>query len=218
MATFQEIIQRVQVRLRMANGVDVQTYAQPVIAEFVQYSFTQLFDRRWWKRHRRESIHVLGNGTGLVVDDLSSLIKLYEDLRYVFIEDSNGKTLQTSPLPEVVNNVNITQVSLTSIQPWGDPTKVFRVLPLTVTGQVRLIYRTRPNKFTDNDEVPFDEDCLVLAAAFEYASDDATNPRQIERLQSMLAARIDRLEKMEDQQQKSLYSYDSSGLNEWRDR
>jgi hypothetical protein len=201
----------------MGSGVDVQVYADPVIAEMLNYTFKQLFEKRFWSFNRKETVHTLGVN-GLVTDSLVDKIKSYTDLRYVFLETAIGTpSINNKPLPEAPGNINPSSIYLTSIRQYSDPTKVFQVLPVTTTGFVRLVYRTNTQPFVDSDEVPMDDHLMILAAAYEFLSDEGTNTVAVKRLEDQMKARLSVLEKAELEKEKSLYSYTMGGLDSWRD-
>ena len=71
----------------------------------------------------------------------------------------------------------------------NDTAKVFRVWPRTSTGDIDVFYRTKPDTFTGDIEVDFDDQVLILGAAWDYLEDDGTNPGASEKMERMYLER-----------------------------
>ena len=67
--------------------------------------------------------------------------------------------------------------------------KIFRILPETTTGKVRVTYRTKPPPFLANDQVKLDDDLLVCATCFNYLADDEDAPNAIKKFSDATAKR-----------------------------
>jgi hypothetical protein len=211
MATLGQLITRTLTRLRSQGGLDIQVYTQPVLAEMIQHKFDVLFDRRFWNRFIKRGSWTLDGATGVVTADLSSEIKRFEDIRYVWPQSYRNHIPILSP------QIPTQFVSLTCFGPNPNPQKVFTVYPITTAGPVHLMYRTKPPTFTETDEVPFDDQILILGACLDYLADEGASDMMVEKYNSMYMDRLDRLEKLEDNNSRSLYSQSLETAFMWRD-
>jgi hypothetical protein len=198
MATFAKLIERTAVRLSQVAGSSVQLYSEDRIAEMVQHKFDVLFDEAFWGQFVTfgESM-TLDGSTGVVTTDLSSKIKRFDDIRVIFPDDSNTPL---SALPEATLNPDtITGTTPAFYSPSTSALKVFKIWPLASTGSIQVTYRTKPDAFVDSDVVDFDDQALILGAAFDYAEDDGTNPAATDKLQNMFESRVKQLRNMRNE-------------------
>lgn len=212
MATFGTLITRCLTRLRQQGGLDVNVYSQPVIAEMLQHKFDTLFDRRFWDRHLVSSTWALDGTTGLITADISALVKQFNDIKNVWPDGYRN------PIPRLDKNVNPEYVNNTVFAPHAVATKVFKIYPVTTSGTITVSYRTKSTPFVEDDEVPFDEQCLILGTCYDFLSDDGADRVMIEKFMGMYRDRLDRLEKLEDQHGHSLHSQTAAIVTEWHDR
>jgi hypothetical protein len=212
MATFGQLISRCLIRLRQQGGLDVNIYSQPVIAEMLQHKFDTLFDRRFWRRHTTTSTWTLDGTTGQVTADISAQIKEFNDIKGIWPTDYRN------PLPILDESVNPDFINMLVFGSSADPTKVFKLYPESTTGNVRVKYRTRPDPFTENDTVPFDDQILIVGTCFDFLSDEAADATNVRKFLQMYQDRLDRLEKLEDNHTRSYYSQSSATVNDWHDR
>ena len=187
MTTLNDLVQRTITRLSMVNGTSVQTYAEDRIASYIQDKFNALFDEAWWDQFVDRITLTLDGVSGTHTGDLSLLVKRYQDIQKVFPEGSD-KCL--TRLPTTINAARLSGGTPIYISAQPNMNKVFRVYPINAIGNINIVYRTKPDRFLPNDIVNFDEDALVLGAAYDYASDDATNPMQVDKLKVMFESRV----------------------------
>lgn len=207
--TMEDLIGQVLRRLSMYGGIDTQTYAQDRILDIIQEKFDMLFDRLWWPAYTVEGEAMTLDGTlGVVTADLTSKIKRYEDLRYVFYEKDEH------PLPGRPSNVNPNEIRLRCIGPTAT-NKIFRVYPATLTGTVRVTYRTKPDTFGLDSEILLDATLLKLYACADYLEDDGTNPTAVEKFNNLANERLSQFETMLQQQSISMHRYTASVQTEW---
>lgn len=199
MATFNDIIQKVIVRISQVPGTSVQTYAEGRIGDMVQHKFNVLFDDFWWSQFQGWTTGTLDGTTGVVTADLSNSVKRWVDIKRVFYD-----TDQT-PLPQLPISVNPYALSAGGrprfIDPYpADSAKVFRVWPNDATGTLRINYRTKPADFGTSDTVNMDDQVLILGAAYDYLEDDGTNPGATEKFRVMFEQRLRQLKMAESEQ------------------
>jgi len=192
MATLAELIERTAVRLSQVAGTSVQLYSEDRIAEMIQHKFDVLFDETWWSQFMTfGATYTLDGSTGVVTSDLSSLIRRFEDIRAIYPDQSN---IGLPVLPEAtLNPTTLSGVSPAYYSANSSSTKVFTIWPKASTGDIQLTYRTKPVAFTSDVEIDFDEQVLILGAAFDYAEDDGTNPGATDKLQGLFESRVRQL-------------------------
>lgn len=211
MATFGDLITRTMTRVRLQGGLDVQTYAQPLIAEMLQHKFDTLFDRRFWKHLRVYETLSLDGTTGQVTADVSDRIKRFMDVRYIWPENYRR------PIPELPGNVNPAHVTMICFRPINDATKVFQVLPKTSSFDIEVCYRTKLDAFTETDEVPMDDQLLILGTCYDYAIDKGADGTKIQKFLNMYRDRLNSLESNEDNNTFSMQSPTATSVNEWHE-
>lgn len=198
MATFAKLIERTATRLSQVAGASVQLYSEDRIAEMIQHKFDVLFDEAWWGQFVTfGETMTLNASTGVVTIDVSDKIKRFDDIRVIYPDDSNTPL---SALPEAtLNPSTITGTTPGFFSQSSDTTKVFKVWPLASTGDIQVTYRTKPDAFVDSDVVNFDEQALILGAAFDYSEDDGTNPAATDKLQNMFESRVKQLRNLRNE-------------------
>lgn len=199
MATFNDIIQKVIVRVSQVPGTSVQTYAESRIGDMVQHKFDVLFDDFWWPQFQNWITGTLDGTLGVVTADLTNLIRRWQDIKRVFYD------VDMVPLPQIPISVNPFSLSAGGrprfIDPYpADASKVFRVWPNDATGTLRINYRTKPTNFVTTDTVDFDDQVLILGATYDYLEDDGTNPGATEKFRTMFEQRLRQLKTTSSEQ------------------
>lgn len=185
MPTLRELIDGTLERLSLASGVDTQVYSEVPITRMIQHKFDVLFDKYWWPQFTHVGTYTLDGTTGIITGDISTDIKRWKDLRFVYPGTSDIS------LPRMPTRGNPANVKRKSIGPYNDPTKLFRVWPLNTTGDVTVVGRTYPDKFeNDDDIVDLDEHLIILGTAYDYLNGIGTNPAEEEKLLAMFNARL----------------------------
>lgn len=178
------LVTRVEKRLRMVAGVSVQLYAEDHILHSIQTAFDRLFMLRWWPSYMSWSTWTLDGATGKITSDLTALIKDFVDIRKIWYDTSDES------LSRVPANLRAGRLTGTRARYWEplkqDVIRVFRILPITTTGDVHVHYRTKPNDFATDDTIYLDALLLELAAAYEYVIADGANPGHGQMLLGML--------------------------------
>src|SRR6478735_4074980 len=139
--TLRQAIDKTLDRISLATGSDTQTYSELPIKQMIQHKFDALFDEHWWPQFRFEGQFTLDGSTGVITADISSDIRRYDDIRYVW-HDKDSR-----PLPRAPGLVNPTSLKRKCIAPVGLPDKLFKVYPATTTGDVYLVGRSHPGEF-----------------------------------------------------------------------
>ena len=212
MATLGDIIIRVQQLLSVAAGLSAQTYGQPKIVQYVQMAYEDLFNRRFWDDYTRETTYNLNGTTGKTVEDLSSVIKSFKDIEYIWYEDYNN------PLGRAPTNRSNSVIRMASFAPDMDAACPFVILPVDLTGTIKVRYRTKDTlPYTETSVVNMHEELIVRAAAAMYVSFDGANSTAIQVLNNSYSTMLATLERLEGQHSKSLYSYDNPSVDRWHD-
>ena len=196
MATLSQLVARTADRLSMVAGTGVQVYAEDRIAEMIQHKFDVLFDEVFWPQFCTWYEWTLDATLGVVTTDLTDILKRYEDIQVVFPENSNTALTKLSNL--TTNPFELTGTTPINYEALGPTysnktTKVFRVWPLAATGDIILRVRTKPDTFTSEDEIDFDDQSLILGSVFDYLEDDGTNPNATQKFQLLFEARVKQL-------------------------
>lgn len=221
MVLFDDVIQRVIRRISQVPGTSVQVYAEERIGDMVQHKFEVLFEEVWWNQFLHWKTATLDGVTGVVTIDLSTLVngnndpiglKRFEDIKKV-IPGTRSKGLKL--FPESLNPDNLTGATPRYLEAVGDSEKVFRVLPITATGNLNIRYRARPADFALGDDIDFDAQALILGAAYDYLEDDGTNPGATDKMAGFFEARVKQLKKSRSWLPHALDPQQSDTVDDW---
>lgn len=207
MSTLTQLITRVEERLSMAAGNAVQIYAEDRIGEMIQHKFDVLFDLRFWPQFSDWITVALDGTLGVSTTDLTSYIKRFEDIGVIYKENSDTHLNILSPLTSNPNNYS--GVSSKMYGANSSAAKVFTVWPKTATGNLDIYYRNKPDPFVSTDEIDFDDQALILGAAWDYLEDDGTNPNASQKMQILFENRVKQLEGNLDKKPIALDPYTS---------
>ena len=212
MATLAEIITRVQNLLSLAGGLNVQTYAQPKIVEFITMGYNTLYKKHFWTDYTTVEKFTLDGTTGRVTADLSAKIKSFKDIEYIWYKD------YATPLPIAPANRSPDMIRQLSFSNSGIASCPFVIYPIDNTGEVWVSYRTKATlPFAETDEIPMDDELLVRWAVMMYLTFDNANQAAISLVTKMYSDYLNELEKLEDNHAKSLYSNTAQTVTEWHD-
>jgi hypothetical protein len=197
MTTFSQLIARTADRLSQASGTGVQVYAEDRIGEMIQHKFDILFDRQFWPQFCTWQQVTLDGTLGVATVDFTDIIKRFVDIQVIYPENSN--TMLTKLSQSTLNPFNLSGTSPVHFEALGPTatnktTKVFNIWPKTATGDIILRYRTKPDTFTLQDTVDFDDQALILGATYDYLEDDGTNPNATQKFQGLFESRVEQLE------------------------
>ncbi len=188
--------------MSMVEGTGVQIYAEDRIAEMIQHKFDILFDERFWNQFLAWATWTLDETLGVVTVDLTDIVKRFEDIRVIYPENFTTPLTELSAITQ--NPFQLTGSRPQQFEANNDIVKPFRIWPLTSTGNIVVQYRTKPEPFTDEDIVPFDDQALILGAAYDYLEDDGTNPNATQKFQNLFESRVIQLKKQADKNPVSL--------------
>jgi hypothetical protein len=174
----------------MQDGIDVQTYTEDRLKMAINHRFTALFDEYWWEEYTyHQELYTLDGMTGQVTADLTNIIRKYADIQGIFNQYS------LHPLPRAPSNIRIEDITNPCVQAVPNPAKVFRILPVTETGDLRITYRRRPARFTvDEDVILLDDELMILGSIWDIMEDDSTNPGAADKFRAMYMERKKLLE------------------------
>lgn len=187
--TTAQLVLNVYRKISLVSGASVQRYAQDVVLMYLQDTYDELFKKFWWDQFRHREVMTLDGTTGTVTTDLSEKIKEPDDIKAIFPEDGS-KSLSTPP--GYYNPDLITGTRPLFFEKIADASKLFRILPVTSTGNVTVVYRTKPAPLNIEDaaKIPFDSLVLEYGAAHKYLVDDGSNPAQEQKFQNQFASRV----------------------------
>ncbi len=191
----------------MVAGAGVQIYAENRIAEMIQHKFDVLFEERFWPQFNTWVIWTLDGTLGVVTDDLTDKVKRFVDVRVIFPANSNAALTKISALtqnPFVLSGSTPIHYDALGPNDSNKTQKVFFIWPKTSTGDIVAQYRTKPETFTANDVVDFDDQALILGATFDYLEDDGTNPNATTKFQTLFESRVEQLTRSLDKDPISL--------------
>lgn len=174
MATIEQLVERIETRLFLAAGMDVQTHAEDQIMEMLRGVYTTLFDDFWYPEYTFYTQQDVLASTGEITGDISSLVLRYKDLHSVFWDECDDA------LPRFVPGVAPSRIRTRGITPSPNAGKIFTVLPLDEDGPVHIWYRKRIADEVWDDQIittdiPFDDEVLMYGVVYEFLVMDASN-------------------------------------------
>lgn len=174
MASIETLVERIETRLFLLSGLDVQIHAEEQIVEMLRGVYNAQFDDFWDQEYLLYQSYQLNGTTGIITGDLSSTVLRYKDIHSVYLDDHD------TPLPKVTPGSNINHLRREAMMPSGNPASVFKVLPANTTGTVGIWYRTRiadaiwaNNQY--QTEINMDDELLLLGVVFEFLVNDDSN-------------------------------------------
>lgn len=172
--TFGDLVVRTQKELRQISGLLHQTYSEDYIRHYINVAFRDAFRRAWWPEHTNWYTWTLDGTTGEVTDDISAILKHYRDIRGIWYDERRHRI---SRLPPEVDPEDHTNSNVVYWEPLSDgDLKVFRIVPITTSGTIRIHCRTMPAEYVNDDDViHLDADMLMYAAAWKNLAADNTN-------------------------------------------
>jgi len=214
MAQIKELLYRVETRVALAQGLDVQIHAEERIIEIIRHKYNSVFDQMWWDDYMNLGTFQLDGTTGVVVEDLTNLIRRFHDIHSVFLENDD------QPLPVASRAFNPNNIRRPSIISNSDVTKVFKVVPTDTTGPVYVWYRTvlPDSVWTDGayeTEVNMDAELIITGSCYDFLIDDGTNQAAADKFKALFDGRYKQLSGLEHHHNISKSSQGSSIPNDW---
>lgn len=199
--TLEQLITRVEQRLFLAAGLNVQLNVEDGFVEMARHKYTVLVDDLWLDDYMEMQTFTLDGTTGRVTDDLAAaFLTKGKDIKCIFYDQDD------IPLPRLSQGTNPTQVRRTCVRfvPESSPNadKVFQIYPISTSGQVHVWFRTRlaDGEWDVGDPamtIPMDAELMILGTAYDYLSSDGSNMDDAGKLKSMFDARLDQLKKVQ---------------------
>lgn len=207
MATFEQLITRTITRLSMVPGYGVQTYAEDQIAEMIWHKFLVARDSLWWDDMMSFATLTL-DADGVPTDNIvrtppltpvgdEIVINKYSDIQHAWYGS------EPYPMKSMPRRRNPTERLPYARLKAPHTDKVIKFYNCE-SGTVTVRYRTYYEIFNAQDEVPFDEQLLILGAAWDYLEDDGSNPMQIEKFKNLYVERMELLASAENNEELSL--------------
>lgn len=174
MATIKSLIERIETRLFMISGLDVQIHAEGQLEEMLRGVYNTLFDDFWHPDYTLYRSGQLDGSTGQITDDLTDVIRRFKDLHTIYYDEDED------PLPRVTPGTSLGRVRTRSVMPSGDPKTVFKIVPFDTTGPVHFWYRTKiaDKVWEDQDydtTINMDDEVLMLGVMYEWLVNDDSN-------------------------------------------
>lgn len=174
MATIESLIERIEKRLFLVSGIDVQLHAEDQLIEMLRGVYDTLFDDFWYPEYTYFMSGTLDGTTGQITADIDTQILRYKDIHSVFWDEDEV------PLPQVMPGTSLNRIRRRSVMPSANPQKVFKVVPVDETGPVHIWYRTKiaDSVWEDNEldtQIPFDDDVLMYGVVYEFLLMDGSN-------------------------------------------
>lgn len=191
--TLEALITETQQKLYQAAGPAVQVYSEDLLAQKLNEAFDRCFSAKFWPQFLKREVRTLDGVTGKTTAPFT-YVKEWGDVHSVFRSNSS---VPIPTMPESYNLLGLpTGTAPRFIEP-SDDTTLFTIYPLTSTGQIVVVGRNRPanaGNFAATETVPFDYLALEYLAAWEYATDEASNAAMAVKFQSLFNNRMKQLE------------------------
>jgi hypothetical protein len=191
--TLETLITETQQKMYQAAGPGVQVYSEDLIAQKILEAFDRCFKAKFWPQFLKREVRTLDGVTGKVSAPFT-YIKEWDDVHSVFRSNSSN------PIPTMPESYNLLDLSAHTTPKFLEPsndTTLFTVYPLTSTGQIVVVGRGQPTgwgAYTATDTIPFDYLALEYLAAWEYATDEASNAAMAAKFQQLFNSRMNQLE------------------------
>lgn len=193
MATIAELIERVEQRLFLLPGLDVQIHAEGQLEEMLRSTYNELFDDFWFIEHMKFMTSQLNGTSGEIVDNISQDVLRYKDIHSVYYDEHDD------PLPMITAAIAPSRIRTRSIMPSGKPESVFKMYPVTETGPLHFWYRTKIADSVWKDQkydtpVNMDDEILLHGTMVTYLTLDDSNKEATDLYKGKFALRKRQLE------------------------
>lgn len=200
MITLEQLITRVEQRLLLAAGLNVQIHAEDTFVEMARHAYTVCADDLWLDDYLEIETWTLDGVNGYVVENIEDKLRKFIDIQYVYYDND------TQPMPRMNAATNPTTIKRRSLRAIpktnANAAKRFQVYPKDTTGPVTVVYRTRMDDTAWDTadpemEIPMDSELMVLATTFDYLSSDGSNIDDANKVQAMYQRRLAQIQKNE---------------------
>lgn len=198
-ATVGTLIARIEARMALAAGIDVQTVDEPRLMEMLRHKYNVVFDANWWYDYLTLEEFTTNGTTGVITGTVADKIRRFADIHSVF---SNR---DPNPLPLLTLGANPLLRNRSALAPFtSDATKMFKVYPIDTAATIQVWYRTRMpdedwEEGDDDVEVNMDDELLIAGTVADYIFDDGSNPEAADKYLKMYQDRLDQLQKLQFQ-------------------
>lgn len=193
MATIEQLVTRIETRLALVAGLDVQIHAEDRLIEMLRHKYNTLFDEYWDHTRTLFLSTTVNPATGYVAADLTTLIRRFDDIHSVYYDQDD------LPLPQLAVGINPNRVRTRCITPDSDPSHVFKIVGTGVSAVgVGIWYRTKiaDAVWTDGiyeTEINMDDEVLMLGVVAEFLVTDDSNQNAAQMYSSLFAQRLKQL-------------------------
>lgn len=196
--TAQNLITEVEKAIFQVAGAAVQGYSEDLILSKIQDAFLFMAEDPDvnWKRFQNRTFvtRTLDGTTGRTTVSVASSVGNFNDITAVYPDGTN-----TELVSGVVDQNPVLLEGNSPLQFIADDVDIMRVLPITATGNIVIVYRKYPAfPFIKTTVVPFDYLAIKYYVAWDYMVDDGTNPGAAEKLRQQFETRYKHLMKMQD--------------------
>ena len=191
------LVVQIQRELYQVAGIGTQIYSEDLIVQRINDAFITFFEDKdiTWKRFLGDVTYTLNGTTGEATTSVDSDFLAYEDIISVFPSNSD---IPLNLPPSNRNPALITGSQAMYVGPSSTAHKIFRVLPLTATGNVVAVGKLRPATwpFDDlqQDTVPFDYLAIAYYVCWQMTIDDSINSGGAEKFKAMYTNRYKQVE------------------------
>lgn len=197
MTTVAEAIQKVALNMSLATGVNINTYSNDQVGQYLGNANLMLMEKANWPELSVNAVKTLDGTTGKATVAFTSadLFTTHRRIKAVYWEGMRGKV----PMLTNYNNTLFDPVPEIGWMPTNivdDPTHqyIIKLKPVTLTGRMAIVYDATAD-FDDPDTViPFDELLHVWIATWMWAEDDGTNAGQAEKYLNLWQDRLKDIE------------------------
>lgn len=216
MATIEQLIERIETRLFLAAGIDVQTHAEDQLLEMIRGVYETLFEDFWYPEYTYQMSATLDGTTGQVTTDLSAEILRFKDIHSIFYDEDD------TPLPRVIPGTSFGRIRTRSIMPSSNAARVFKLVPIDETGDVHIWYRKRiADSVWENQtlttEIPFDDNVIMYGVVYEWLVNDDSNQTATQEYKQKYIGRQQQMRDAQWQIPISKRSLERDGpLTDWR--
>jgi hypothetical protein len=190
--TFEDIMNDMITEMHLVDGTSTQLYAEDILAQKAQRSFNMIFDKFWIKEYMQWYERTIDGTNGTCTVGITD-IKQYDDIRVVFVADSDTEIPE---LPDALNPFNITGTQVLYREATTDDAQGrIKFWPLTATTSIVIQARNHPGQLTSTTNIHLDREAMKLGALWELYEEDGDNPSAAAKFQSLYESRLKQLNK-----------------------
>lgn len=192
--TAEAVLSRTLYNLAQVPGVSVQLYSEDVIYEYIRTGFYMYVRQYDWPSYNEWLTATLDGTLGVVTRDLTvtesgvyeRTLNGYDDIINIYPDDYETALTE---LPSGLSPDKVTGTSPRYYRPYYNNDKLFRIVPYTTTGDIRINFKPIPTEVIATTPLYLDPTLLTLFATHMYLAVDGTNAQASELFQAKLATR-----------------------------